>query len=109
MAALLAAMAFVTVPAQARFRQPNAEYEGRRAKLQAMADGPIVIFGYTGQEDASEGRPLGQYFIHGVSHHLGLNVHDPSDRKKPLEAGMVITVEPGIYIPEENLGGSHRG
>jgi Xaa-Pro aminopeptidase len=39
-----------------------------------------------------------------VSHHLGLDVHDPGDRNRPLEAGMVVTVEPGIYIPEENLG-----
>jgi Xaa-Pro aminopeptidase len=51
-----------------------------------------------------EGRSLGRYFIHGLSHDLGLNVHDPSGPYRPLEAGMVITVEPGIYIPEENIG-----
>jgi ketosteroid isomerase-like protein len=51
-----------------------------------------------------EGRPLGQYFIHGLGHHIGLNVHDPGDYCASLQAGMVITVEPGIYIPEENLG-----
>jgi Xaa-Pro aminopeptidase len=51
-----------------------------------------------------EGKPLGKYYIHGVSHHLGLDVHDPGDRNRPLEPGMVVTVEPGIYIPEENLG-----
>ncbi len=52
-----------------------------------------------------QGRRLGRYFIHGTGHHLGLDVHDPvSDRGRPLEAGMVITIEPGIYIPEENLG-----
>ena len=51
-----------------------------------------------------QGRPLGRYYIHGLSHHLGLNVHDPSGPARPLEAGMVITVEPGIYIPEENIG-----
>jgi len=51
-----------------------------------------------------EGRSLGRYYIHGLSHHLGLNVHDPSGPARPLEAGMVITIEPGIYIPEENLG-----
>ena len=50
------------------------------------------------------GEPLGKYFTHGVSHHLGLEVHDASDASAPLEAGMVITVEPGIYIPEENIG-----
>ena len=52
-----------------------------------------------------QGRRLGRYFIHGTGHHLGLEVHDPvSDRGRPLEPGMVITIEPGIYIPEENLG-----
>ena len=50
------------------------------------------------------GNPLGQYFIHGLGHGLGLDVHDPTDYGRPLQAGMVITNEPGIYIPEENLG-----
>lgn len=50
------------------------------------------------------GKPLGQYFIHGLGHDIGLNVHDPGDLCKPLVPGMVVTVEPGIYIPEENLG-----
>jgi Xaa-Pro aminopeptidase len=50
------------------------------------------------------GHSLGQYYIHGLGHHIGLNVHDPGDPCRPLEPGMVITMEPGIYIPEENLG-----
>jgi Xaa-Pro aminopeptidase len=50
------------------------------------------------------GQPLGQYFIHGLGHYVGLEVHDPGSFDAPLEAGMVITIEPGIYIPEENLG-----
>jgi len=52
-----------------------------------------------------EGKSLGQYFIHGLGHNVGLNVHDPPfDLCKPMVPGMVVTVEPGIYIPEENLG-----
>ena len=51
-----------------------------------------------------EGRTLGRYFIHGISHYIGLDVHDPGNRNLPLQAGMVISAEPGIYIPEENLG-----
>jgi Xaa-Pro aminopeptidase len=51
-----------------------------------------------------QGKPLGQYFIHGLSHHIGLNVHDVGDPCRPLEPGMVFTIEPGIYIPDENLG-----
>ena len=50
------------------------------------------------------GEPLGKYYFHGVSHHLGLDVHDPGERDRPLEPGMVITIEPGIYIPDEKLG-----
>jgi Xaa-Pro aminopeptidase len=50
------------------------------------------------------GKRLGQYFIHGLGHHIGLSVHDPGDTCRALEPGMVVTVEPGIYIPEENLG-----
>jgi Xaa-Pro aminopeptidase len=50
------------------------------------------------------GQPLGQYFIHGLGHYIGLNVHDPDDYTVPLGPGMAFTIEPGIYIPEENLG-----
>jgi Xaa-Pro aminopeptidase len=50
------------------------------------------------------GEPLGKYFTHGLGHHVGLDVHDPSDANVPLKAGMVITIEPGIYIPEESIG-----
>jgi Xaa-Pro aminopeptidase len=50
------------------------------------------------------GQPLGKYFIHGLGHSVGLNVHDPADYTQPLERGMIFTLEPGIYIPEEKLG-----
>lgn len=50
------------------------------------------------------GQPLDQYFIHGLGHYIGLNVHDPDDYKVPLSPGMTFTIEPGIYIPEENIG-----
>src|SRR6267154_3822781 len=50
------------------------------------------------------GKSLGQYFIHGLGHGIGLDVHDPGAPCKPLAPGMVVTIEPGIYIPEENLG-----
>ncbi len=44
------------------------------------------------------------YYMHGTSHFLGLDVHDPGDYTKPLEPGMVLTCEPGIYIKEEGIG-----
>ncbi len=50
------------------------------------------------------GQPLDQYFIHGLGHYIGLNVHDPGDYSVPLGPGMTFTIEPGIYIPEENIG-----
>jgi Xaa-Pro aminopeptidase len=50
------------------------------------------------------GGPLGKYLTHGISHHIGLEVHDAADARAPLAEGMVISVEPGIYIPEEQIG-----
>jgi Xaa-Pro aminopeptidase len=44
-----------------------------------------------------------KYFMHGTSHHLGLDVHDFASRYKPFEVGNILTCEPGIYIPEEGL------
>ena len=45
-----------------------------------------------------------KYFMHGTSHFLGLDVHDVGNFYQPIKEGMVFTVEPGIYIREENLG-----
>ena len=45
-----------------------------------------------------------KYFMHGTSHHLGLDTHDYGLLDLPMEANMVFTVEPGIYVPEKNFG-----
>ena len=79
--------------------KPGAVLYGGKGSLQQIVTDYIDSHGHD-----REGRTLGRYYPHGISHHLGLDVHDPGDRTRPLEAGMVVTVEPGIYIPEENLG-----
>ena len=54
-------------------------------------------------EDA-ENKAYRKYLYHGISHHLGIDVHDLGTRTAPIQAGMVFTVEPGIYIKEEQMG-----
>ncbi len=51
-----------------------------------------------------ENRAYRKYLYHGISHHLGIDVHDLGTRTAPIEPGMVLTVEPGIYIEEEKMG-----
>jgi Xaa-Pro aminopeptidase len=51
-----------------------------------------------------ENETVRKYYPHATSHFLGLDVHDIADYERPLEAGTVLTVEPGIYIPEEGIG-----
>ena len=50
------------------------------------------------------GQPLGKYFLHGLGHSVGIDVHDPADYNKPFVVGSVFTIEPGVYIPEEKIG-----
>jgi Xaa-Pro aminopeptidase len=50
------------------------------------------------------GQPLGAYWLHGLGHMVGINVHDPAEYPAVLKPGMVFTIEPGVYIPEEKIG-----
>jgi Xaa-Pro aminopeptidase len=109
-----------TLPANGKFTPRQREvYEivlgAQNAALAAVKPGAVLYGGDSSLQQIvtdyinthgqdKEGRTLGRYYTHGISHHLGLDVHDPGDRGRPLEPGMVITVEPGIYIAEENLG-----
>ena len=51
-----------------------------------------------------DNRAYRKYLYHGISHHLGIDVHDLGTRTEPIKLGMVFTVEPGIYIEEEQMG-----
>jgi Xaa-Pro aminopeptidase len=111
-----------TVPANGKFTPRQREiYEivlgAQKAAIAAFQSGKShlrrgqpgslhdVAFNYINTHGKDlHGQPLGKYFIHGLSHYVGLNVHDPGDYSVPLAAGMVFTIEPGIYIPEEKIG-----
>ncbi|MBA4168481.1 MAG: aminopeptidase P N-terminal domain-containing protein, partial [Chitinophagaceae bacterium] len=56
------------------------------------------------KNEDKDNRAYRKYLYHGISHHLGIDVHDLGTRTEPLQAGMFLTVEPGIYIEEENTG-----
>lgn len=55
------------------------------------------------RDENEQERTLDAFFVHGLSHMMGMDVHDP-DLGKPLQPGMVFTIEPGVYIPTENIG-----
>jgi Xaa-Pro aminopeptidase len=109
-----------TVPAGGKFTARQRElYEivlgAQKAAIAAIkpgmrlrAEGPSlhqIAYDYINTHGHdSHGQPLGQYFVHGLGHYVGLDVHDPGDPAAPLKAGTIITIEPGIYIPEENIG-----
>lgn len=81
------------------------EYEKKVGK---MMERELIGLGLLKAEEVAaqdSEKPLyKKYFMHGTSHHLGLDVHDLGSKYRFLEAGMVFTCEPGIYIPEEGLG-----
>lgn len=76
-----------------------------------LGDEATVIFQKIGllkksdiKNEDPENRAYRKYLYHGISHHLGIDVHDLGTRTEPIKAGMVFTIEPGIYIEEEQMG-----
>jgi Xaa-Pro aminopeptidase len=76
-------------------------------EAQQQMNGELLKLGLIKQEDIDKQTvqepACKKYFMHGLGHSLGLGVHDYGVTTKPLEAGWILTVEPGIYIPEEKL------
>ncbi|HSU50903.1 MAG TPA: aminopeptidase P N-terminal domain-containing protein [Segetibacter sp.] len=77
-------------------------------KVGEEATKQFIKIGLLKEEDVKnedrENRAYRKYLYHGISHHLGVDVHDLGTRVEPIRAGMVFTVEPGIYIEEEKMG-----
>jgi Xaa-Pro aminopeptidase len=89
--------------------QQAAEAAFKSGKSMMKRDSPDSLYKVAYEYINSHGKDLhgdalGKYFIHGLGHPVGLNVHDATDPDAPLGPGEVFTIEPGIYIPEENLG-----
>jgi Xaa-Pro aminopeptidase len=98
-----------TVPTSGTFSPRQREiYEvvlrAQQAGFEAVKPGSTMRAVDRAARQVIQDAGYGQYFLHGTSHWLGLDVHDVGVRARLLEPGMLLTVEPGIYIAEENLG-----
>jgi Xaa-Pro aminopeptidase len=88
--------------------KPGISVKEINAQVRIWIEQEMIQLGLITQKDIDNQNPeepvSRKYFMHGTCHFMGLDVHDVGDPEKPLEPGMVITCEPGLYIKEENLG-----
>lgn len=88
--------------------RPGITLKAYQQQALAFTEQELITLGLIDAAEAKQQddtKPLvRKYFMHGTSHHLGLDVHDVSPAHQPVTEGMVFTIEPGIYIPEENIG-----
>lgn len=88
--------------------RPGIMMQDYQKQVIALMEVELIGLGLIDAAEAAkqdESKPLvKKYFMHGTSHHLGLDVHDVHPPNTPVQVGMVFTIEPGIYIREENLG-----
>ena len=94
--------------AAAKMLVPGADWAQYHVEVGKLMTQELLGLGLITKEDVEKEDPdwpaYKKYFMHGTSHHMGLDTHDYGILTEPMQAGMVFTVEPGIYIPEENLG-----
>ncbi len=88
--------------------KPGALWDENQAEVEKFLENECIELGLLDKTDIKNQNPdypaYKKYFMHGVSHFLGLDVHDVGNKYCRFEAGMVFTCEPGLYIPAENLG-----
>ena len=91
-----------------RMLVPGNTFHQYHKEIGKVVESELIQLGLLTSKDISkegdEKPPYKKYFMHGVSHHLGLDVHDLGDRHRAFENGMVLTCEPGIYVREEKIG-----
>ena len=98
-----------TYPVSGRFTRRQAKIygivlEAQQAAIEAARPGAFVRDLHAAATGVISKAGFAKQFFHGTGHYLGLEAHDVGSYEKPLEPGVVVTVEPGIYIAEENLG-----
>lgn len=88
--------------------RPGISIQDYHKEVGKVMESELMTLGILDQTDVKKqdpNKPLyKKYFMHGTSHHLGLDVHDVGTMYDPIAPGMVFTVEPGIYLPEEGMG-----
>ena len=91
-----------------KIMQPGVFWVDYQKEVERFMEGQLIDLGLFSRANVEKQNPANplfkKYFMHGVAHHLGLDVHDVWDKYKPFQEGMVLTCEPGIYIQEEGLG-----
>lgn len=94
--------------AAAKMLVPGTIWADYHVEVGKLMTEELIGLGLLSKEEVAKEDPAWpaykKYFMHGTSHHMGLDTHDYGILTEPMVAGMVFTVEPGIYIPDENLG-----
>ena len=94
--------------AAAKMLVPGNDWAEYHVEVGKLMTEELLQLGLITQEEVDKEDPdwpaYKKYFMHGTSHHMGLDTHDYGILTEPMQAGMVFTVEPGIYLPKENLG-----